>query len=415
MLKRIVLPILIIAIASVGYVWLILSKPQKESFGKPEKVWQVHTVPVIFQNISPEITLYGRVETPRKATLQSAIAADVIKASVLEGDLVELGQTLVVLDDTDVQIMLSQRQAELAEIDALISSERMRAQRDKGLLKNEATLLTLADNAVSRAQKLEKNKLASRANLDEAMADRQRQMVIIERLQYDIDDHPARLAGLKAKQARYHALIKQAKVDLARTFIKAPFGGRIAKLDVALGDRVLVGDPLLILYDLANLEVRAQIPGRYIQSVRNQLEQGIKPTATTLFDGNILTFELARLSGEIRQDSGGVDGLFRLSSSINSLALGAFTELKLKLMQQSSVIAIPFNALYELDRVYRLKGGHLEAIKIERVGEYQSDGEEKRLLIRSEQLAEFDRIVSTQLPNAITGLRVEDVQDNVSE
>ncbi|MFW5426250.1 MAG: efflux RND transporter periplasmic adaptor subunit [Methylophagaceae bacterium] len=415
MLNRIVLPILIIALAAAGYYGMMLSKQEKPKIQKPEKIWQVHTVPVVFQNISPEITLYGRVETPRKARLKAAIVADVKQASILEGTVVEAGQTLAILDDTDLQILLSQRRAELAEVEALISSENIRSKRDKGLLNNEVKLLDLAENAVARAQKLEKSNLASKANLDDSLADKQRQTLTIERLQYDINEHPARLAGLIARKARAKALLKQAEVDLSRSIIKAPFSGRIAKLDIAAGDRVRVGDPLLMIYDLANLEVRAQIPGRYISSVRKQLEQGLKPSAIAILDGKPVTFDLARLSGEVRQDSGGVDGLFRLTNQMNSLALGTFVELKLQLVQESEVAAIPFNALYELDRVYRLNDGHLEAITIDRVGEYQLGNGEKQLLIRSEQLAESDIIVSTQLPNAITGLRVEPVQALLNE
>ncbi len=415
MLKSIVLPILIIAIALVGYIGMVYFMEEKPTIEKAEKVWQAHTAPVIFQDISPEITLYGRVETPRTATLSAAISADVVDASVLEGTDVELGQTLITLDATDVQIMLTQRQADLAEIDALMASEKMRSERDKGLLNNEMKLLELTENAVYRAQKLEKSKLASQANLDESMVDKQRQTLAIKRLQHDINEHPARLAGLHARQARAKALLHQAEVDLTRAIIKAPFSGRIARLNVASGDRVQVGDPLLMLYDLTKLEVRAQIPARHIKSVRVQLEQGAKSSAIAQLNGKLVSFELARLSGEIRQDSGGVDGLFQVMDKINSLALGTFVELQLQLAQQSNVIAIPFNALYELDRVYRLKEGYLEAITIERVGEYQTASGEHKLLIRSEKLTESDYIITTQLPNAITGLRVESFQEILSE
>lgn len=415
MLKRILLPIFIIAIALAIYFGMLHFKPEKAAIDKPEKIWQVHTMPVIFQDISPEITLYGRVETPRKARLKAAIVADVLEADVLEGTVVEFGQTLVMLDDTDLQIMLSQRRAELAEVDALISSEKMRSKRDQGLLNNEMKLLELAENAVNRAQKLAKSNLASKANLDESLADEQRQTLTIEHLQYNISEHPARLAGLTARQARAKALLKQAEVDLSRSIIKAPFSGRIAKLEVAAGDRVRVGDPLLTIYDLASLEVRAQIPGRHITAVRKQLAQGLKASAIAVIDGKSVTFELARLSGEIRQDSGGVDGLFRLTEHMSSLGLGVFVELKLQLVQQSMVIAIPFDALYELDRVYRLKEGYLESVNVERIGVYQTDNGENKLLIRSEQLTVSDYIVTTQLPNAITGLRVEAVQEKQRE
>ncbi len=415
MLKRIVLPILIVVVAVIIYLAMMQSKVEKPTIEKPEKVWQVTVIPAKIETISPEITLYGRVETPRKATLKSAIIADVIDVSVLEGTVVDIGQIVVTLDDTDLKITRSQRQADLAEIEALIRSEKLRFKRDQSLLENEKKLLKLTQNAVSRAKKLQQSNLASQANLDESLAEQQRQILAIERLQYDISEHPVRLAGLQARLARATAFLKQADVDLQRTVIKAPFKGRIAKLSIAKGDRVRVGDPLLTIYDVANLEVRAQIPGRYIASVRQQLAKGIQAPATAQFEGKLLSFNLNRLSGEIRQDSGGVDGLFRLTDAMTSLALGTFVELRLQLEKQDKVIAIPFDALYELDRVYRLNQGYLEGVKIKRIGEYQPKSGEKQLLIQSDKLTESDQIISTQLPNAITGLRVEIVQDVANE
>lgn len=393
------------------FIGLKQSKPEKVVIEKPEKIWRVNTVPVAFQNISPEVTIYGRVETPRQATLKAAMVADVLEANVLEGTLVDVGQSLVKLDATDMQLLLNQRQADVTEIKAQIDSELLRFTRDKSLLGHESELLQLADNAVSRAKKLEQSRLTSQANLDDAVANKQRQVLIIKRLKHDINDHPTRLAVLRAKQAKYRALAEQATVDLNRADIKAPFSGRIASLNVASGDRVKAGDPLLTLYDLNNLEVRAQIPGRYIKQVRDNLSRGNQQTATALLDGELLSFTLKRLSGEIRQDSGGLDGLFQLTENMNTLAIGTFVELSLQLSEQLSVISIPFNSLYELDRVYRINNGYLEALNVERIGEYKTKNGDINLLIRCNELEETDTIVSTQLPNAISGLRVEPLDE----
>ncbi|NQZ54210.1 MAG: HlyD family efflux transporter periplasmic adaptor subunit [Piscirickettsiaceae bacterium] len=411
MLKRFILPAVILSVAIAIFILLVQSKPEKSAIEKPEKIWRVNTVPVVFQNISPEITIYGRVETPRQATLRAAMVADVMKASVLEGTIVEEGQSLVKLDATDIKLLLKQRHADVVEINAQIESEFLRLERDMGLLENENQLLQLADNAVSRAKKLEKSRLASQAHLDDAIANKQHQVLTIKRLEYDIKEHPTRLAVLRAKQAKARALVEQTKVDLTRTDIKAPFNGRIAKLEVTVGDRVKAGDPLLTIYDVSDLEVRAQIPGRHIQQVRRNLLSGQQQTATTILEGESLTFTLKRLSGEIRQDSGGIDGLFQLMESMNTLALGTFVELSLQLSEQVSVIAIPYDSLYELDKVYRINDGYLEAVNVERIGEYQTESGDINLLIRCNELAETDIIVSTQLPNAISGLRVEPFND----
>lgn len=409
MLKRVVLPLLIVLIAIATFVGLKQSKPEKAVFNKPEKVWRVNTVPVNLQSLSPEITLYGRVETPRKSSLKSALVADVLSIDVLEGSVVDVGQLLMTLDDTDMQLSLTQRQADLAEIEALIISENERFNRDKDLLEQETALLQLADKAVSRSKKLEQSRLASQANLDEAQASKQRQLLTLKRLKFDITEHPARAAQLQAKLKRAQALLKQAEVDLDRTIITAPFSGRIAQLNVSVGDRVRAGDSLLSLYDLDNLEVRAQLPGRYINQVYMMLQQHEAVMASASLNQQQLSFKLERLSGEVNVDSGGIDGLFSIIANKYALALGTFVELKLKLAQQNAVIALPFNALYGLDHVYKIEKGYLQSVTIERVGEFTNKLGEKQLILRSSDLQQGDRIVSTQLPNATTGLRVEAV------
>lgn len=411
MLKRVLLPVVILAIAIAVFMGLSLSKPDKKAIERPEKIWRVKTVPVEFKQIAPEITVYGRVETPRRASLNAALTADITQINVLEGAMVSEGDVLLTLDNSDADLLLNQREADLAEIKALIASEQARYQRDKGLLANEKALLVLAEKAVTRARKLDASRLVTRSSLDDAVANQQRQVVTLKRLQHDIAEHPSRLAGLKARQARAKALLEQAKLDVARSIIKAPFNGRIANLNVSLGDRVRIGDNLLSIYDLDHLEVRAQIPGRYLKQIRDELAQVKYAKATAVLDGRPLVFELTRLSGETRQDSGGVDGLFTLAEGDYALALGTFLELSLSLGTQDNVVVMPFDALYGLNRVYRINEGYLEAVKIARVGEYQDSTGQTQLLIRSEALREGDRVVGTQLPNAITGLRVEALND----
>lgn len=406
MLKKITLPVVIIALAILVFFLLKASKPATPASAQPEKAWLVDATAVNYQRLAPEVTIYGRVETPRDANLKAAIEADVTEVNVLEGHIVRQNDLLIQLDVTDVQLAVQQRQADLSETQALIDSEMQRYQRDQGLLANQKQLVNLADKAVQRAKKLESSRLASQAALDESLAAYEQQVLALKQLQYDINEHPARLAQLKATQSRAQALLEQSKVNLARSEIRAPFDGRVAGLTVALGDRVRAGDSLLTIYDLNQLEVRAQIPGRYIGQVRRMLSQGQSLTARAWLDGEEKTLTLSRLSGEVRQDSGGIDGLFRLNDNQDPLPLGTFVELQLQLAEQDRVIELPFSALYGMDRVYLVEDEHLRSVTIERVGERISSSG-NTLLIRSEELESGDLIATTQLPNAITGLRVE--------
>lgn len=405
--KKLVLPLIIFGLTILIVATLIATKPKATAKDTKQKAWLVNAIPAELQTIRPQITVYGRIETPRDANLKAAVEADVEAVMVLEGETVNQGDLLLQLDKTDVELVMQQRQADVDEMMASMANENVRYQRDLSLLDNQKQLVNLADNAVQRAKKLEQNKLTSQATLDESLSGYQQQVLALKQLQNSIAEHPSRLAQLEAAKKRAEALLKQSEVNLERTDIRAPFASRVATLNVAIGDRVRPGDSLIKVYDLNNLEVRAQIPGRYSQQIRKMLSEGQQIVASTLIDDERVQLELKRLSGEVRLDSGGVDGLFRLLNHSNTLPLGTFVELQLELAAQQHVIALPFSALYGLDRVYVVEDGHLKAIAIERVGEVMFEDNTQRLLIRADDIQTGDLIVTTQLPNAITGLAVE--------
>lgn len=406
MLIRFLLPLIILIGAVAGFLYLKGSKPVKPSVEVTEKIWRVDVMPVDFETLSPQLNLYGRVETPQYSTLTAALTADVMAVSVLEGAEVKEGSLLVQLDDRDSKLLIQQREAELAEFKAKIQAEYKRHARDKELLNSEKELLHYTQDAVSRMQALVDKGLTTRVNLDNALSEKARQNVALQRLEYDIKDHGPRLAQIKAQQARAIALSEQAKVDDSRTQIKAPFSGRVSQLNIAMGDRVREGTALLSLYALDQLEVRAQIPQRHIATVQAALSQGNKLIAKAMLAGQKREFELVRLSGEMQAGKGGLDALFRVVGDSKALTLGDFVDLQLDLPEIEKVVLTSFNALYGLSQVYRVVGGRLQAVDVMRVGERGGN-----LLLRSAILTAGDQLLVTQLPNAMTGLRVEAINE----
>lgn len=110
-----------------------------------------------------------------------------------------------------------------------------------------------------------------------------------------------------------------------------------------------------------------------------------------------------RIAGEASGQ--GATGIFRFESPTAQLRLGEILKVALQMPTVDEAIAIPYSALYGNDHVYRIRGERLERVAVERLGEYKRDGR-SMLLIRSDALAAGDRIATTQLPNAVDGLRV---------
>ncbi|HCD05292.1 MULTISPECIES: efflux RND transporter periplasmic adaptor subunit [unclassified Methylophaga] len=405
MIKRWLPPLLVVALAIVIFSTLISTRPQAPVQDRPAQGVLVDTQQIDFASLSPTLTLYGRLEAPQMANLRAAINADVAKVYVFDGDMVEQGQILVELDQQEAQLAVDQAAGELALIDAQIAAEQSQLKRNEALFATQQQLVDLAKAAVGRAEKLQQSQLSSQALLDESISLQAQQSLNLKQLQFDIQDHPIRMAQLQANRKQAQARLDNAQLDLSRTIIKAPFSGRISSRQIAIGDRVQTGDALVTLYDMRRLELRASIPERYLADIYPVFEKQ-RLTAIAQLAGQPYEFELRRLSGEVNVNVAGRDGLFRLKGEPGPLALGQFVSAQLTLPVREKTVAIPYSALYGLDRVYRVRNNLLEAVSVTKIGDYADQDGKSRLLIQSDALQQGDLIITTQLPNAINGLSV---------
>ena len=406
---RWVLPVLILGVGVGGFFALQASKPEATALETREQVW-----PVALQNVelvehSPTLTLYGRVESPQVAELTAAVTADVGDVQALEGRRFNAGALLVTLDDQEATLVVEQRRAEEAEIRAQIQTERDRHSNNLNALNHERRLLELSRSAVARAEELAANNVGSQSQLDTAREDEARQMLALENRQSLIRQFDSTIAHYEAQLARAEALTARAVLDLSRTEVKAPFAGRVSRLMVSTGDRVSPGQTLLNLIDISRIEIRAQIPSAQLPRIRSSLTAGTLLPASSRVDGRVVVSRLDRLSGEIELGAGGVDGLFAVTEDGDWLQLGRTIELVLTLPPESGVVLVPLEAIYGNDRVYKLVAGRMQALRVDNLGETRTPGGSALALIRSPELETGDRIIITQLPNAVNGLRVRPV------
>lgn len=410
-LLRRAIPLLLLALGVAGFLLLAATRPEPAALQVDERIWRVTAETVTPTSRVPVLTLYGHVESPRAATLRAAIEADVVEVTIAEGRRVAASELLVRLDDRVLQLQVQQREAELAEIRAQIDSELRRNAYDQEALQNERTLLQLTEQALARNRDLVARNLGSQAALDDARRTYEQQVLALSNRRLALEDFDARLDQLEARARRAEAVLESARLDRERTRIDAPFAGRIARLSVAPGDRVRVGDTMLELYDTATLEVRAPIPAAYLPQVRAALRDGNGLLAQGEIDGLNVDLRLTRLAARAPTTGAGVEGLFEVTSGGEDLPLGRFLTVRLSLPVQDWVIALPFEALYGTDRIYRLEEGRMRALSVERRGEWLAPDGSTRLLVHSPELRAGDRVVTTRLPNALDGLRVSAVDD----
>lgn len=406
-LHKIVLPLGILVGGGLVFFVLVSTKPTPGVEPGEQQAWLINAAQVYPKSYVPHVVLYGRVESPHTADIESVVTANVLATPALEGEFIYKNELLIQLEEEEVNLLLLQRKADVKDLDARIKTELLRYRADQEALEFEKGLVKLAKTNLSRREYLEKTKAGSVAQLDEAKQELRKRQLLLTTRALAVEQHHSRLAQLQAQLDRAKAQFNQAQLDFTRTKILSPFDGRVAKLFVAVGERVRPGTQLIKVYNIERVEVRAQIPLQYLKRLHEITEHDHKLTAKGTVDGKDFSLELDRLSGEVTKGRAGIDGLFRVVSGGKYLALGRTVDFNLDLPTLDGVFAIPLSALYKGNRVYKVVDDHLQAVTVERVGIHTLADQKKVVLIKSQNIQPKDWLMTNHLPNAVTGLFVK--------
>lgn len=406
-------------VAVLASVSIFATGPNPEPAARTEKAWPVSVLEVTPATLKPTFTAYGRVESSNVTHLRTDLNAEVAGVHVREGDWVEAGDVLITLNDEELALELMERRAELAQLEARLASTRIEQEMFAESTGHYASMREVAQKKLRRHQDLMAKRLISQALLDEVTAQANQANIEYQTHMRTLADFPNRLAGEQAAADRARAQLGQVELDIAKARITAPYRGPVLGVFVAPGDRSNIGATLADIANADAFEVRVQIPERYGARLYDTLTEARAVTAVTA-TGRVLP--LSRLSSQVKRGQSGLDAFFELTVDEGSplTALGRLLELAVTLPAEDAVIALPVQSLYESDRIYAVSESRdagaregtapsfrLEAITVERVGEVQDEDGEHRILVRSPAIQPGQKIITTQLPRAISGLLVE--------
>lgn len=384
---------------------LMATAPEHDSSMVDEKVWPVTTMALQAQELSPELRLFGRVETPRHAHLTAGVTATVETLAVSEGQLVEEGTTLLILDDADEELRYQQREADTAQAQAALETTRLQFAVDRQVLKHMQELHNLTLAKSRRLGKLAQQNLVATEQYEDTRAQVARQAIQLAEQQLKVDNQPQQLAMAEVALKRAQALLEEQDLRLARTLVTAPFRGRISSISASPGDRVSEGAVLISVYDTAALQVRVTIPSSAVEPIKQALEHGDAVVAR-YGERGAQSLQLKQLAAQIANGRAGVDGLFQVSGNGDMLELGKALDVTLVLPALEQVASIPLRSLYGDDRIYTVIDGRLQGVEVQALGQRRDTNGQVQLLIRSDSTSPGAEILTTSLPQASTGLRV---------
>jgi len=175
----------------------------------------------------------------------------VAEVRIRENQSVKAGDTLVVLDDRDFRVRLTQTEADLAALLATISS-RSRVGQAEAAVAQAVANAHKARADLARLEPLAQQGIVSAQQLDAARA-------AATASDAQLASAEAALVGADARVAAARAARDQAALQLSYTRITAPTAGVVSKKSVEVGQLVQPGQPLMTVVPLDDIWVVANL------------------------------------------------------------------------------------------------------------------------------------------------------------
>lgn len=377
---KLLIPSLVILAALLGALVLMATSPQVEPNSPEPLAPTVRVREAVPQAVQLHVHSQGTVSPNKVTALIPEVAGRVvwISPTLVNGGYFERGDVLLRLDDKDHRSTLQRAQAALA---------RAQAEHDHAHYEHQRML------------SLEQRKLASRSQMEHALKE-------------------ARVKEAALHDAR--ANLDQAKRDLQRTEVKAPFAGLVQSESVDVGQLVGRNSPVATLYAVDQMEVRLPIADRQLAFLnlpvgqRGALPEGQQPAVTMTADyaGRTLSWRgrIVRTEAEIDVASRMLNVVARVNAESHAAppAVGLFVEAEIEGLLVEDIVVMPRNALRNGNRVLivdadnRLRFRDIEPLRL-----YQDD-----VLIRG-GLAQGERVCVSALQTPIEGMRVLPVGEAV--
>jgi len=402
---KIILPVLIIALSIGSFKYLKTNKAERTKPQVKEKVWLIETQDVELENMAPDLTLYATIESPALHAASSPASAIVKSVNVKPGYKVHKGDVLIALEQQDFVNSVNQVKADRLDIKAQLLQLQLKYESNQKALDLENKLLALSQAELDRVKRLQQKGLGSKSVLTDAKSALAKQQLSVLNKSNEVAQFAPKKQQLEAKLMRLNAALDQANLALTRSIIKATFDGIIVSVDTAQGDRVKTAQKLITLYPTQQLEAKTRIPARYQQEIQQMLQSQQPVTANATLSGHSISMQLERIAGQAAAN--GIDVYFRITQGQEFLRIGHFLKLNVKRNKQHNLIKMPLQALYGTAKIFILKEGRLQGLKVDTLGHFRNANGQQSILIHHPDLKNGDKIIVTHLPNAITGLKVK--------
>jgi multidrug efflux system membrane fusion protein len=271
-------------------------------------VIQVTVAPAQRQNLPIYLTGLGSIEAYYTVSVKSRVDGQLVDVRFREGQFVNKGELLAVIDPRPYQVSLEQAQAQLFKDQATLRDARLNYQRYKDLLQNSG--------AMSQQQ---------------------------------VDTQQATVDQLDGAVRNDQAAVDSAKLNLTYCHITAPVSGRIGLRLVDPGNMVHASDtnPMLVITELQPITAIFTLPEDQLPAVARQMRQGTLEVDAYSRDDltKLTTGKLVTIDNQIDQTTGTGRLKAVFDNRDNALWPNQFVNIHLLLETHKNVVVVPSAAV----------------------------------------------------------------------
>lgn len=318
---RIRLILLLLIVAAIG--WLVNKKIQASDFTASH---QLFISSAQYADIDAAIFVSGAISFAIQARLSAEIVAKVTDIVVQEGDVVQAGQILLKLDDTEIKKAIEQ--AEFIVERAAIDQRTAKRQYDYKKLQ------------VERLQQLASQRYVQKLELDQAIVELDLAAIAVD------------AAANELRQRQTELALAQSKAT--KTMIRAPIAGRVMNIPIKKGETAvpsaqsISGSELFFIADPDSYQAEAFISE--FDLTRVSLGQTVKVTLRSQPDVR-MTGIISKVGAVLQQSTPqnpqeGVQLLIRFDNQAKQLIAGMNCDIEILQSSDNAALAVPLAAIY---------------------------------------------------------------------
>jgi RND family efflux transporter MFP subunit len=358
---------------------------------------KVRVAPVTVKQIQRQVESVGTLFPYEEVIISSEIEGPVMEVNADLGDRVTAHQVLVRVSDEEQKYIVAQNEAQLRQ-----SLERLGLKNDKDRVKDvketpdvrraQADLFD-AEQKYQRTRKLVEQQIASRQDMDQAVAKRDS-----ARAAYDTTINQTR--NLIQDVERVRAVLDLQRKKLRDTSIRAPFQAHVKERQVNVGQYVRINTPVFTLVKTDPIRLRIEVPERMSPWIK---VGQIAEVLLEAYPGREFNGKIWRISPTVEQSKRTFVVEALIGNPAGELKPGSYAKARIRTDKFDRIHLVPVRSVsyvFGANKAFVVKDGVVEAREV-KLGDRV--GQDVEIV---EGVSEGEQVALTQLNRLDTGAKV---------